>query len=138
MEVGQSPNWGCSAKEKKTLITQPTGARRSVVGSGNMLRADSFTDEVVGIFNLPNPSSRTIALVSTQPLTEMNTRNLPGIKGRPLRKADNLTAIYEPFVEKTWEPRRLTNLWYSTPCYRDSFSFFFFSTHPTIRRYRLD
>jgi hypothetical protein len=29
-------------------------------------------------FNLPNPSSRTMALGSTQPLTEMNTRNLPG------------------------------------------------------------
>jgi hypothetical protein len=30
---------------------------------------------------------------STQPLTEMSTRNLPGGKGRPARKADNLTAI---------------------------------------------
>jgi hypothetical protein len=29
-------------------------------------------------FNLPHPSSRTIALGSTQPLTEMSTRNLPG------------------------------------------------------------
>jgi hypothetical protein len=35
-----------------------------------------------------------MTLVSTQPLTEMNTRNLPGLKGRwPVRKADNLTAI---------------------------------------------
>jgi hypothetical protein len=31
-------------------------------------------------FNLPNPSSRTMALGSTQPLTEMSTRNLPGGK----------------------------------------------------------
>jgi hypothetical protein len=29
-------------------------------------------------FNLPNPSSRTMAPGSNQPLTEMNTRNLPG------------------------------------------------------------
>jgi hypothetical protein len=29
-------------------------------------------------FNLPNPSSHTMALGSTQPLTEMSTRNLPG------------------------------------------------------------
>jgi hypothetical protein len=29
-------------------------------------------------FNLPNPSSRTMALGSTQHLTEMSTRNLPG------------------------------------------------------------
>jgi hypothetical protein len=31
----------------------------------------------VDVFNLPNPSSRTVALGSTQPLTEMSTRNLP-------------------------------------------------------------
>jgi hypothetical protein len=31
-------------------------------------------------------------------LTEMSTRNLPGGKGRPARKADNLTAICEPIV----------------------------------------
>jgi hypothetical protein len=36
-----------------------------------------------------------MALGSTQPLTEMSIRNLPGGKGRPTRKADNLTAIYE-------------------------------------------
>jgi hypothetical protein len=35
-------------------------------------------------------------LESTQPLTEMNTSNLPGAKGRLARKVDNLTAIYEP------------------------------------------
>jgi hypothetical protein len=32
----------------------------------------------VDFFNLPNPSSRIMALESTQPLTEMSTRNLPG------------------------------------------------------------
>jgi hypothetical protein len=37
----------------------------------------------VDFFNWPNPSSRTMALGSTQPLTEMSTRNLPGgrVKG---------------------------------------------------------
>jgi hypothetical protein len=39
-----------------------------------------------------------MALGSTQPLTEMSTRNLPGGKGRSERKADNLTAICEPIV----------------------------------------
>jgi hypothetical protein len=29
-------------------------------------------------FNLPNPSSRPVALGSTQPLTEMSTMDLPG------------------------------------------------------------
>jgi hypothetical protein len=40
-----------------------------------------------------------MALVSTQPLTEMSTRNLPigeGKEARVARKADNLTAICEP------------------------------------------
>jgi hypothetical protein len=37
-------------------------------------------------------------LGSTQPLTEMTTRNLPGGKVRQARKADNLTANCEPFV----------------------------------------
>jgi hypothetical protein len=39
-----------------------------------------------------------MALESTQPLTDMSTRNLPGGKGRPARKADNLTAICEPII----------------------------------------
>jgi hypothetical protein len=39
-----------------------------------------------------------MTLGSTQPLTEMSTRNLPGGKGRQARKADNLTAICEPIV----------------------------------------
>jgi hypothetical protein len=45
-----------------------------------------------------------MVLVSTQPLTEMSTRNIPGGKGRPAYKADNLTAICEPIVDKMWEP----------------------------------
>jgi hypothetical protein len=40
-----------------------------------------------------------MALGSTQPLTEMNTRNLPGCEGRAEHKADNLTAIYESILE---------------------------------------
>jgi hypothetical protein len=39
-----------------------------------------------------------MALGSTQPLTEMSTRNHPGRKGRPARKTDKLTAICEPIV----------------------------------------
>jgi hypothetical protein len=46
-------------------------------------------------FNLPNLSKGIMALGSTQPLTEMSTRNLPLSKGRPTRQADNLTDIYE-------------------------------------------
>jgi hypothetical protein len=39
-----------------------------------------------------------MALESSQPLTEMSTRNILGGKARPARKADNLAAIYEPIV----------------------------------------
>jgi hypothetical protein len=47
---------------------------------------------------LTNPSSRTMVLRSTQSLTEMSTRNLPGGKRRPASEADNLTAICEPIA----------------------------------------
>jgi hypothetical protein len=49
---------------------------------------------LMDVFNLPNPSSRTMALESTQPLTEMSTRNILRAKGRLARKADTLSAIY--------------------------------------------
>jgi hypothetical protein len=52
----------------------------------------------VDFFNLPNPSSRTMALGSTQPLTKISTRNLPGGKKRPARRAGNLAAICVPNV----------------------------------------
>jgi hypothetical protein len=55
-------------------------------------------NEVGGFFYLSNPSSRTVVLGSTKPVTEMSTRNLPVGKGWPARKADNLTIIYEGIV----------------------------------------
>jgi hypothetical protein len=54
-----------------------------------------FTDEVFRYLICPNPSSRTMALRPTQPLTEMSTRNLPAGKQLPTLKADNLAAVYE-------------------------------------------
>jgi hypothetical protein len=74
-------------------------------------------------FDLTNPSSRTMALGSTQSLTEMSIRNIPGGKRRPAHKADSLTAIYEPIVYKMWDPQHLTTVWASTACYRDTFLF---------------
>jgi hypothetical protein len=64
-----------------------------------------------------------MALESTQPLTEIGTRNLPGVKGRPVGKVDKHTAICELIVYKMLQPRRLTTLWASTACDRDSFTF---------------
>jgi hypothetical protein len=52
----------------------------------------------LGFFSLPNNSSRTMDMGSAQPLTEMSTRNLPGNKKRPARRADNLAAICESNV----------------------------------------
>jgi hypothetical protein len=67
------------------------GARGSVVGWGTMLQAGMsrvrFLMRSLNFFNWPNPSSRTMALESTQSITEMSTRNLPGGKGRSARKA---------------------------------------------------
>jgi hypothetical protein len=63
-----------------------------------------------------------MALRSTKPLTEMSASNLLGGKGRPARKANNLTAICKPIIKKLWEPRRLTTLWASTARYKDSFT----------------
>jgi hypothetical protein len=45
-----------------------------------------------------------MALGSTQPLTEISNRNLPGGKGWLECTADNLTAICEPTVQKMWKP----------------------------------
>jgi hypothetical protein len=59
-----------------------------------------------------------MALGSTQPLTEMSIRNLPGGKWRPALKADNLTAIA---VSLPYGPP-----W---PVYRDSFTLTAQKTH---------
>jgi hypothetical protein len=61
------------------------GARGSVVGWGTMLQAGRsrvwFPMRSLNFFLWPNPSSRTVALESTQPLKERSTRNRPGLKG---------------------------------------------------------
>jgi hypothetical protein len=86
---------------KFKLVCIGPEARRSAVGWGTMLQAGWLPVQAPGkvdFFNLPNPSSRTVGLGSTQPVTEMSTRNFPGDKKRPARRADNLAAIYEPNV----------------------------------------
>jgi hypothetical protein len=61
-------------------------------------RSSVRVPDEVDIFNLPNPSSRTMAIASTQPPTEVSTRNLPGGKKRPAHRVDNLAAKCEPTV----------------------------------------
>jgi hypothetical protein len=53
--------------------------------------AGSIPDEVITFFPVWG---------STEPLTEMSAKNLPGGKRRLAPKTDNLTAICEPIVYK--------------------------------------
>jgi hypothetical protein len=61
-------------------------------------RSRFLAPDEMDVLNVSNSSNRTMALVSTQPLKEMNARNLPGGKKRPARRADNLAAICESNV----------------------------------------
>jgi hypothetical protein len=68
----------------------------------------------VDFFNLPNPSSRTMALVSTQPLTEMSTGRRVGLTTLPpsvSRMSENVGA------STSRNPKGLHGL------YRDDFTF---------------
>jgi hypothetical protein len=53
---------------------------------------------ILNLFNLTNPSSRIMAPRLTQPLTKINTRNVPKGKPWPARKAENITARCELIV----------------------------------------
>jgi hypothetical protein len=86
-----------SSEIKKKNIFINMGVRGSVVGSGTILQAGRSRDRIPMSWIFFNSISA-MALGSTQPLTEMSTRNILWGKERPARKADNLTAIYEPIV----------------------------------------
>jgi hypothetical protein len=79
---------------------------------------------VILFLNWPNPSSCAMALGSTQPLTEMGTRSLPGGKGQLTCKADNFTTICKLTVYKMWESPHFTTSLAFTAYYWDSFTFF--------------
>jgi hypothetical protein len=107
-----------SPGEWRTLLQHMefSGACGSVVGWGTMLQAGRSPVRVldeVDFFNLPNTSSSTMALWSTQLLTEISSGNLPGGKKRPAPMADNLAAICEPNV---WKYGRLNLATLSTAC----------------------
>jgi hypothetical protein len=72
---------------------------------------------VTGFFNWPNPSSCTMALASTRPLTEMSSRIFMGFTRRNFSRR---------FSRRMWEPRHLTTLFASTASFRDSFTSYAF------------
>jgi hypothetical protein len=69
----------------------------------NQKVAGSIPDGVVEFFIDINPSDRTMALGSTQPLTEMSTRSISWGLMRPVRKADNRTTLLCR-CQEIWEP----------------------------------
>jgi hypothetical protein len=74
----------------------------SAVGSGTMLQAGKSlirfpVRSLKFLIDVTLPAA-TMDLGSTQPLTEMSTRNLPVEKWRPAHKVDKLTTICEPIV----------------------------------------
>ena len=72
--------------------------------------AGSIHDGVTGIFHWHNPSGRTMALGSTQPLTEMSTGNISwGVKSGRCVGADNLTTFmcrlsWNLGTSASWDP----------------------------------
>jgi hypothetical protein len=78
-QIGIDENCTTQKTELSAVTTVGTSGRATSIWE-NLFHsfAGSIPDEIIGLSNLPNPSSRNMALGSNQPLTEMSTRNLPG------------------------------------------------------------
>jgi hypothetical protein len=113
------------------------GARGSVVASRPMIQAGRSPVRVpheVDFFNLPSHTSRTTALRSTHPLTIISTKNFPGGKKWPARRADNLAAICDRMSENVGastsrNPKGLHGL------YKDNFTFYLYPVTENGRQY---
>jgi hypothetical protein len=77
-----------------TLSRTPEGILTT--GLGRCIGWDGPVFRPLNFFNWSISSSRALTLRFTQPLSEMST----GIKARPERNVDSLTAICEPIVYK--------------------------------------
>ena len=69
--------------------------------------ASSIPDGVTGIFHWHNPSGRNVAPRSTQPLTEMSTRNFLGGRGGKSGRCLGLTTLPPSCADclQIWEPQ---------------------------------
>ena len=61
------------------------------VWTGGVSCPHTIPDGVISIFHRNNPPGRTVALVTSQPLTEISTRDISWGEKWPMRRADNLT-----------------------------------------------
>ena len=86
----RSPQWSPSLRFPHQDPIHPPLLRCCAT---NRKVAGSIPDGVIGIFHWHNPSDRTMALGSTQTLTEMSTRSFSWGQNRLVRMADNLTTI---------------------------------------------
>jgi hypothetical protein len=104
----------------RQYINYYKGTRGSVIGWGTMIQAGGsrvrFPRRSLDFFNWPNYFSRIKALGSTEPVTEMSTRNLPGGKGRPARKADTpkanpVASLDSPYAVRVVHTKSIQNKW---------------------------
>jgi hypothetical protein len=94
-----------------TLIMQWRSWLRHCATNRNV--AGSIPYGVTGIFQWLNPSVRIVALGSTQPLTEMSTRNPSWEWRRTVRRADNLATFMCRLSRNcgdwaSWNPKSLS------------------------------
>jgi hypothetical protein len=94
-----------------------TTVRGGAVGWGTALQtrkvAGSISDGVTGIFQWLNRSGRIVALGSSEPRTEMSTRNPSWGLRRPVRRADSLTTFMYRLcrhsgASTSWNPKGLS------------------------------
>jgi hypothetical protein len=103
------------------------GARGGAVDWGNTLQTGRWRVRfpiVIGIFHWHNRSGRTMVLWSTQPPTDMSTRNISWGLRRLTRRADNLPPSCADCFE-IWKPQPSGTLWACSGLYRDFFTFSF-------------
>jgi hypothetical protein len=99
------------------------GPYTSAVGYDTVLQvAGSIPDGVIGIFYWHNPSGRTVALGSTQPLAEMSTWNISW--GSKDDRCVGLTILPTSCADclEMWEPQLLGTLRACPGLYRDCFT----------------